>query len=54
MEKKEIKKTALEIIDLLCDKSGFDDWWYNLSNSTENKIIKEIEDVINKRDNKSK
>lgn len=49
MNKKEIKICALEIIDSLCDKGGFDDWWYNLDDEIETEIISELENIIEKR-----
>ena len=49
MEKLEIKKTVLEIIDSLCNRNGFDDWWYNLDDSIEEEILEELENIINKR-----
>jgi len=42
MKNREIKKTVAEIFDALCDRSGFDDWWYNL----EDDIKKEVEDMV--------
>ena len=49
MNKKEIKICALEIIDSLCDRGGFDDWWYNLDDEIETEIISELESIIEKR-----
>jgi hypothetical protein len=49
MEKKEIKKMVLEIVDSLYNRGGFDDWWGNLDDDIEEEIIKEIEDIIEKR-----
>jgi hypothetical protein len=49
MNKKEIKICALEIIDSLCDRGGFDDWWYNLDDEIETEIISELENIIEKR-----
>jgi hypothetical protein len=54
MSKREIKKCVLEIIDSLCDRSGFDDWWYNLDNDIEEEIITELESIIEKRLNQNK
>ena len=48
----EIKKCVLEIIDSLCDRSGFDNWWYNLDDDVESKIIAELESIIENRLNK--
>jgi hypothetical protein len=52
MNKLEIKKCVLEIIDSLCDRSGFDDWWYNLDDDIEEEIITELESIIERRLNK--
>ena len=52
MSKLEIKKCVLEIIDSLCDRKGFDDWWDNLSDDIENEITVELESIIEKRLNK--
>lgn len=49
MEKIEIKKVVAEIIDALCDRKGFDDWWYNLDDDIEKEIEEEIEKIIEKR-----
>lgn len=49
INKIDIKKCVGEIIDSLCDRNGFDDWWYNLDDETENEIILEIESIIKKR-----
>jgi len=54
MTKLEIKKCVLEIIDSLCDRNGFDDWWYNLDDEIENEITKELESIIKRRLNKNK
>ncbi len=49
MTKLEIKKCVLEIIDSLCDRNGFDDWWYNLGDDTEKEITTELESIIEER-----
>ncbi len=49
MNKKEIKICALEIIDSLCDRGGFDDWWYGIDDDIEAEIISELENIIEKR-----
>jgi hypothetical protein len=54
MSKVEIKKTVGEILDALCDRSGFDDWWYNLDDDISEEIEKELESIIEKRLNKNK
>jgi hypothetical protein len=45
----EIKKCVLEIFDVLCDRSGFDDWWYNLDDETTEEIESSIEEIIKRR-----
>jgi hypothetical protein len=40
---------VLEILDVLCDRSGFDDWWYNLDDGTQEDIESSIEEIIKKR-----
>ncbi len=52
MSKLEIKKCVLEIIDSLCDRNGFDDWWYNLGDDIEKEITAELESIIERRLNK--
>jgi regulator of sigma D len=49
MSKLEIKKCVLEIIDSLCDRNGFDDWWYNLGDDIEEEITSELESIIERR-----
>jgi len=46
---REIKKCVLEILDALCNRGGFDDWWYNLDDSIIEKIENEIEEIIERR-----
>jgi hypothetical protein len=46
---RQIKKCVAEILDSLCDRNGFDDWWYNLDNDTELEIEKELEEIIKRR-----
>jgi hypothetical protein len=46
---KEIKKCVLEIFDSLCERNGFDNWWYNLDDSITEEIEKEIEEIIKRR-----
>jgi hypothetical protein len=49
MSKLEIKKCVLEIIDSLCDRKGFDDWWYNLGDDIEEEITTKLESIIERR-----
>jgi len=46
LNKKEVKKTVGKIIDSLCDRSGFDDWWYNIDDSIQEEIMAELENII--------
>ena len=46
---RQIKKCVAEILDSLCDRNGFDDWWYNLDNDTELEIEKKLEEIIKRR-----
>jgi hypothetical protein len=52
MNNLEVKKCVMDIIDKLCNRNGFDDWWYNLDDNIEEEIVKEIEDIIKKRTQK--
>jgi len=45
----EIKNCIGEIIDELCDRSGFDDWWFNLDDETEKEITDKLEEIIKRR-----
>ena len=49
MNNLKIKKCVLEILDVLCDRSGFDDWWYNLDDDTQENIESSIEEIIKRR-----
>jgi hypothetical protein len=52
MNKLEIKKCVLEILDVLYVRWGFDDWWDNLGDDIENEITTELESIIERRLNK--
>jgi len=52
MKKREIKKAVAEILDKLCDRSGFDDWYFNLDDVTQEEIERELFEVIDRRLNK--
>ena len=54
MEKREIKNCVGEIIDELCDRAGFDDWWYKLDYEVEKEITDKLEEIVEKRFNKMK
>lgn len=49
LEKREIKKCVGEIIDTLCERSGFDDWWYNLDDEIEKEITDKLEEIVKRR-----
>tara|TARA_R110000772_G_C13310268_1_gene440127 strand:- start:35820 stop:36269 length:450 start_codon:yes stop_codon:yes gene_type:complete len=49
MKTREIKKTTSEILDALCNRNGFDDWWYNLDDDIEQEIEQEIFNIIKRR-----
>ena len=46
---KEIKKCVLEILDVLYDKPGFDYWWHNLGEESEEEITAELEQIVKRR-----
>jgi len=46
---REVFKSVAEIIDYLCTLNGFDDWWYNLDDETENEIETKLRKIISKR-----
>jgi hypothetical protein len=46
---KEVKKCVLEILDVLYDRSGFDDWWDNLGEEYEEEITAELEQIVKRR-----
>jgi len=46
-----IKQAVSEILDNLCDRSGFDDWWYNLDDDIEKEIEDMMFEVIKRRTN---
>ncbi len=48
----ETKKVVAEIIDELCNRHGFDDWWMNLDDEIGEEIIDKLESIVNKRLNK--
>ena len=49
MGKIEVKKCVAEIIDTLCDRGGFDDWWYNLDDEVEKEITDKLEEIVKRR-----
>lgn len=53
VEHKILKKTSLEILDLLCEVEGFEDWYYQLSDKVGNKIEKDILTILKRRINKN-
>lgn len=52
MVKRKIKKCVAEILDALCNRKGFDDWWYNLDDEIEMEIENQLCEIIKKRLNK--
>jgi hypothetical protein len=54
MDKLEIKKCVSEILDSLCDRNRFDNWWYNLGEDIVMDIELELEIIIEKRLNQNK
>ncbi len=52
MSNSEIKKCVAEILDSLCDRGGFDDWWFNIPDEYELEIKQDIESIIKRRLNK--
>lgn len=51
MKKKEIKKCVIEILDSLCDRGGFDDWYFNLSEDIQEEIERDLFGIVNRRIN---
>jgi len=49
MINREVFKSVGEIIDYLCTLNGFDDWWYNLDDETENEIETKLRKIISDR-----
>jgi len=54
MNNLEVKKCVLEMLDVLYDKSGFDDWWDSLSEELESEITIELEKIVKLRFEKIK
>lgn len=54
MNKLEIKKCVLEILDSLYNRSGFDDWWDNIGEDIEEEIEAELVEIIYRRLNQNK
>lgn len=54
MTRREIKKTVLELIDCLCSRAGFDDWYYSLDENTSDEIERELYSLILRRIEESK
>lgn len=44
---KEREELAQKVIDYLCSRGGFDDWWHNIEKDTQEGIIVDIAEVIN-------
>jgi hypothetical protein len=54
IDKRDIRKCVSEILDALCNRNGFDDWWHNLDSTTEADIEVELFDIIYERLNLNK
>ena len=54
MNKLEIKKCVLEILDSLYNRSGFDNWWDNIGEGIEEEIETELTEIISRRLNQNK
>ena len=54
MNKRDIKKCVLEIIDYLGSRNGFDNWWLQVEDNEEIEITKKLEDIIERRVNQNK
>ena len=42
-----MKSKSKKIIDMLDDRKGFGNWWYNIDPDTQQEILEEIEKIIN-------
>jgi len=42
MKQTEKESVAHQIINSLCDRKGFDDWWYNIDEDIQQSIIDDI------------
>ena len=40
------EKAVKEIISMLCGRGGFDDWWQNIDEDTQEDIKEIMEDII--------
>jgi hypothetical protein len=49
MTRREIKKMVLELMDCLCSRAGFDDWYYDLDDDTQEEIDRELYSLIKRR-----
>jgi CO dehydrogenase/acetyl-CoA synthase beta subunit len=49
MNKLEIKKCVLEILDTLYERNGFAHWWDHLDDDIEKEIELELESIIERR-----
>lgn len=43
MEKEKVE----QIISMLCDRGGFDDWWHNIDEDIQDEIKVEMIDILN-------
>ncbi len=46
MKKSEKVSIAYQIIDVLCNRGGFDDWWHNIDEDIQLEILEEMSEKI--------
>jgi hypothetical protein len=42
-----VEELSETIIDVLCDRKGFYDWWYGVEDEDQENILEKIQDVTN-------
>ena len=40
------KQIVEEMINFLRDRGGFDDWWGNVDEETQNEMIEQLEEIV--------
>ena len=50
MKKSEKVSIAYQIIDVLCNRGGFDDWWRNIDEDIQLEILEEMSEKIQTTD----
>ena len=40
-------ETIKNLLNVLIDRNGFDNWWYNIDEETQEEIMEELEMVLN-------